>query len=418
MSSHYREPVASPHRPGIEAMSRCVGRVDDFLTRYWTRVPFHWRAPGRGDFTDLLSSHDVDRILSTTPASWSKLKLIKDSEPLDPAQYLQITNSGAIATEAAPIAARIYEHFQEGATISISSLQEYWPPLATFCRALELFFTHPVQANAYATPRHSQGSGLHYDTHDVFVLQVSGRKDWRVHEPIVVHPLPSQVVQPVSQVTKPLLQIELCPGDVLYVPHGFLHSAKTTDDVSIHVTIGVLCYTWHDMISEMVAHALNHAPFRQPLPVGFAREGEFEADDVKSVFGAFAEWFSAVDINEIGGLIKRKFWSTRTHLPIGHLEQLSQLPLLTDSSIVKRHPGRTCWLEIDADRCSVSAIIGGGELVMPIGLAPVMRKIFECETLKVADLADYLEEESRLALIRHLVREGLFTVEVTSTTLA
>jgi ribosomal protein L16 Arg81 hydroxylase len=77
----------------------------------------------------------------------------------------------------------VYEHFYAGATIVLQSLHRFWPPLARLSRDLELALTHPVQVNAYVTPPASRGLGVHHDTHDVFVLQVHGRKHWDVHAP-------------------------------------------------------------------------------------------------------------------------------------------------------------------------------------------------------------------------------------------
>src|ERR671928_56573 len=73
----------------------------------------------------------------------------------------------------------------DGATIVLQALHHIWPATARFCRMLEARLGHPVQANAYYTPRRSQGFGVHHDTHDVFVLQVSGEKQWRVFEPLL-----------------------------------------------------------------------------------------------------------------------------------------------------------------------------------------------------------------------------------------
>ena len=43
----------------------------------------------------------------------------------------------------------------------------------------------PVQINAYITPPQNRGFAAHYDVHDVFVLQIAGRKTWRIHEPVL-----------------------------------------------------------------------------------------------------------------------------------------------------------------------------------------------------------------------------------------
>jgi hypothetical protein len=39
----------------------------------------------------------------------------------------------------------------------------------------------PVRVNAYATSAAAQPSALQYDDHDVFMLQVSGTKWWRLY---------------------------------------------------------------------------------------------------------------------------------------------------------------------------------------------------------------------------------------------
>ena len=40
-------------------------------------------------------------------------------------------------------------------------------------------FLHPVQCNIYLTPPGAQDFPLHYDTHNILILQVQGEKLWR-----------------------------------------------------------------------------------------------------------------------------------------------------------------------------------------------------------------------------------------------
>ena len=78
------------------------------------------------------------------------------------------------------------------------------PPVARFCRELAAELGHATQCNAYVTPAgDAQGFDFHHDTHDVFVLQVSGRKRWIVHEPVLPLPLPSQPQAGAHLVTEP-----------------------------------------------------------------------------------------------------------------------------------------------------------------------------------------------------------------------
>ena len=67
-----------------------------------------------------------------------------------------------------------------------------------FCTRLAAELGHPVQANAYVTPPPSRGFSAHYDVHDVFVLQLAGRKHWTIHAPVLADPAARPAVGPAS----------------------------------------------------------------------------------------------------------------------------------------------------------------------------------------------------------------------------
>ena len=75
------------------------------------------------------------------------------------------------------------EEFRNGATVVFQGLHRSFPPLVDLISELELELGHPCQANAYLTPPGSQGFAVHSDTHDVFVLQTAGTKQWELHPP-------------------------------------------------------------------------------------------------------------------------------------------------------------------------------------------------------------------------------------------
>ena len=61
----------------------------------------------------------------------------------------------------------------------------------------------------------AQGFDYHHDTHDVFVLQVSGRKRWVIHPPVTRLPLasmPQAGNHLVPEGAEPLLDVELYAG--------------------------------------------------------------------------------------------------------------------------------------------------------------------------------------------------------------
>ena len=106
----------------------------------------------------------------------------------------QFTGSGGEGAEIADqvLDEKVLDRYADGATLVLQGLHRLWPPLIDFAGALSAELAAPVGVNAYATPPANRGFATHYDTHDVFVLQVAGRKRWRVHEPVVPDPLERQ----------------------------------------------------------------------------------------------------------------------------------------------------------------------------------------------------------------------------------
>ena len=157
----------------------------------------------------------------------------------------------------------------------LPALQRTWSPLRQLCAALEDEFSHPVHANAYLTPGNSPGFAPHYDTHEVLVLQIAGTKRWRVFQPPQPLPHRSQPFTPIGYaLPPPLLELELKPGDLLYLPRGYVHAANTANGHSAHVTIGITVYTWIELIAELANSAKEIAGLRAALPPGFTTREE------------------------------------------------------------------------------------------------------------------------------------------------
>lgn len=91
-----------------------------------------------------------------------------------------------------------------------------------------------VSTNLYVTPSTSQGFEVHFDDHDVFVLQLSGQKEWYIYLPTVIDlpPLYSRRFTPDASIFDSSLRHVLSPGDVLYIPRGFAHAARGFSSVS------------------------------------------------------------------------------------------------------------------------------------------------------------------------------------------
>ncbi|WNG88104.1 cupin domain-containing protein [Mycobacterium sp. ITM-2016-00317] len=256
-------------------LSRCIGIAPDaFAAGYWGRKPL--LSPAKTlprDFGDLLSPETVDELIAERGVRAPFIRLAKEGQVLPKDSYLGPAGFGAEITDQVD-AAKVLTELGSGATIVLQGLHRLWPPLIEFVRQAVADIGHPVQANAYITPPDNRGFDFHYDVHDVFVLQVSGRKRWVVHAPVHLHPLPDQPwtehrARIEERVTaEPVIDTVLADGDALYLPRGWVHAAQALDTTSIHLTIGVSATTGFDVARAVLDELSRSDEFRAPLPLG------------------------------------------------------------------------------------------------------------------------------------------------------
>jgi lysine-specific demethylase/histidyl-hydroxylase NO66 len=400
--------MATASTGNLSAIERCAGDPAAFVRDHWAKAPLLRRGAGPGGFDDLLSLDDVDRILATTAPRVPSFRMVKDGKPLPPSAYTKSGRVGSQPLDDLADPGKIFDQFAGGATIVLQSLHRSWAPLTAFCRSLELFFTHPVQVNAYLTPPSSRGLGVHHDTHDVFVLQVHGRKLWQVWDAAVPFPLAHQKKLPPgaeSPSEAPLVEAELAPGDCLYVPRGFRHAARTAETASLHLTVGMLTYNWNELLRQVVELATEEAWFREGLPVGFADEPEALTASLAERVAELRRFLDKVDLSRVADRAARRFWANRPPSLDGQLRLLLDLDELDDSTVLRRRPGATARLRVRGDRLEL--LLGDRTLTMPAGLEPAVRRLVDADRCAPADLAGLLDEPSRLVLARRLVREGL-----------
>lgn len=284
---------APGHLTGRPALRRLVADPDAFAREVWGRSALLTpRADLLGDFTDLFDEPSVDELVSQRGLRTPFIRVAKDGTTLAERDYTRGAGAGAGIKDQVDDS-RLISLFADGATLVLQALHRTWPPLLTFSQQLAAELGHPVQINAYVTPPQSRGFDDHYDVHDVFVLQISGEKRWRIHEPVHPSPLRNQPwtdrrdeVAAMAG-TPPVIETVLAPGDCLYLPRGYLHAADALGDISTHLTIGVHTRTRHGVARTMLDRALldlaDDIDIRTSLPLGVRVDEPAEiAADVES----------------------------------------------------------------------------------------------------------------------------------------
>ena len=240
--------------PGcFEAGSLALGRVS---------VDAHW-----GDAERLW-----DRFLhggTRAPA----FRLVRLGSTLARREYCRSASIGNDQVDDVVEPNRVLEHYASGATVVLQALQFTDRVFAELSTNLALDLDHPVQVNAYLTPPAERGLDIHFDFHDVVVVQLAGRKRWRVWSPLprTARPLKRgpPIRQPVAgELGTALLDRVLERGDCLAIPRGFPHAASSMDAESAHLTIGIMALTWNRVVRDMVDEFASGSALADRLPFG------------------------------------------------------------------------------------------------------------------------------------------------------
>ena len=309
------------HEAGAPERGAGLGRILDLdlagLDTIWGREPRHVPAAALpAPFDDVLSSSDVDDLLSRRGLRSPFLRVAKDGRTLASDDFTRGGGVGAAISDQLDDTA-LLRLFASGHTLVLQGLHRTHPPLLELSQDLAADLGHPVQVNAYITPAQSTGFSAHYDVHDVFVLQTAGEKRWRLHPPVQPHPLRDQPWQQhedavaAAAENEPYLEVTLQPGDVLYVPRGWLHAATALGGVSTHVTIGV--HVWHrghlaeallDEARRAVAvDAAQRTSLRPGVDVGDSAD---IGEDLEQVRSALLGALAAVDGEQVAGALEAR----------------------------------------------------------------------------------------------------------------
>ena len=288
--------------------------VEDFYARYWEKQPLCIRhengneKSSRKDHQNrllgLLSKKSIRETLKDKPVYYGRdlnvtryekgrdgvkrrvtLDMIKSrSNPDEDFDPNDLDNYVKVDTES------LWTNFQQGCTVRLLCPHKNADTIHSLLSLLELEWGCMVGANAYLTPpSQSQGFAPHYDDIEAFCLQLEGRKRWKVYEPInKAERLPRVSSEDYTEEdlrdVEPVLDVVLEPGDMLYMPRGWIHQACTLpsgstekDGHSLHLTVSAMQqWAWVDLLELLLPSALASAAasesstsLREGLPRGF-----------------------------------------------------------------------------------------------------------------------------------------------------
>jgi ribosomal protein L16 Arg81 hydroxylase len=153
---------------------------------------------------------------------------------------------------------RFYSALQAGATLVLNRIEGYSVPAKRLCAEVGRFVGCQTTSNAYVSFGGKGTFGKHWDTHDVFAIQLIGKKRWQVFAPTLPLPLSHQTSEALRHTcpTVPALDCELEAGDMLYIPRGWWHQVTPFDVGSWHLSVGAYLPAVTDYILWLAARYL------------------------------------------------------------------------------------------------------------------------------------------------------------------
>lgn len=228
--------------------------VEQFFAKNWQEKGVYIRGNTTQKFQNLFSWKSLNYLLNFHSKSYPLFRLAQNKKVLgeeDNQKFLQ--------------------KCQEGATLIIDQVDKRLPEITQLANAIrhDLGLGHRTQVNAYCSWPGKQGFDCHYDTHEVFILQTEGCKEWFVFTDTIKAPLPNQTPGETSPPdTPPYIQTTLHPGDLLYIPRGHWHYAIAKDQPSVHLTLGVHCRKGIDLLDWLKVELKEQQHWRVNLPPG------------------------------------------------------------------------------------------------------------------------------------------------------
>jgi len=226
--------------------------VETFFQKNWGKLGVKITASDRQRFQHLFSWEKLTELLNFHEKEYPTFRLAYDKEVLNPSDNNKLV-----------------QHCRKGATLIIDRVHQKIPAIAELVSGIQYDFGlgHKAQVNTYCSWPGVQGFDCHYDTHEVFILQVEGNKEWFVFDDTIGHPLESRHFnEALPPEIDPYIQTTLEPGDILYIPRGHWHYALANDQPSIHLTLGINCHTGVDFLEWLTNELKQEQELRQNLP--------------------------------------------------------------------------------------------------------------------------------------------------------
>ena len=368
--------------------------VDTFLTDYWGKNPF----VVRGDSTlydSLITLDQVEALLGIP-------HVLED-------RMVSLRSKGDQLSSTPDSVGHIYRRLGECASLQFRKMERFLPPaapLAKLYRDMQLSIQHPgVSISCFLTPSNAELLGAHHDETDIFTLQISGRKRWRFHDRILSEGRGHYD----GPLDRPVADIVLGPGDLLYHPRGQVHEVTCEDELSFSIPIVFGSFTWSELLHQLIDRLADRPEFLEALPAGVLLSddaGAILTEGIAARAALIVAETAQLDPDDLASTGARRLLEGLGAERGSHISDMLALAAIDPSTLLLPRYGRAYKVSVHGDRAML--VLGGGDaLKVPANVAPALRAIMKRRSPAAASaLHDSLSASSSLILARNLLALG------------
>jgi len=260
------------------------------------------------------------------------------------------------------------------------------------------------------------GVGPHIDLYDVFIIQGSGKRRWRVgdvgnYQEFAAHPALLHVDD-----FDPIIDEELNPGDILYIPPGFPHDGITLEP-SMSFSVGFRTTSGHDWVNRLAdflaENELAKGLISDPDRVVTTHPGEINRSD----FALMRQHLiSVVNDDELLSRFAGEYLSEAKHtLDLADMEgdtysESEVVSLLQQGATLYRLGGLRC-LYFESTLAQGLFYVDGEQQQLPANLVSVIQLLCDRVSISADLLLPWIGEAALVGFLTQQLNAGYWYFE-------
>lgn len=262
---------------------------------------------------------------------------------------------------------------------------------------------------SFATPE--GGVGPHIDLYDVFICQGTGKRNWRVGDRGEHVEFPAHAALLHVEPFDAIIDTELLPGDILYIPPGFPHDGVTIE-TSLSFSVGFRTNSTVSLVSGLADHLIDKELagelIEDPQRSACSNSGEITHNDYLLVKNQLQKMLDNDDlIRQFAG----NFLSQAKHeLDIQESDESfsnAQITELLQSNNLMRLGGLRAFYFADTVDSGIF-YINGEELQLELDITDAIKLMCDQVTITPSCIASFSTNENFISFVGEQLDSGLW----------